>query len=460
MTNSFDERPTPVSSGMVWQAVESSQIAEIGYEEGAEYPLRILFPPNKKQKAAGEPGSEYHYANVTPELHAEFLAAKDNPDYRNSIGVFFGQRIKPYPHQFPFVQVEAENPPQPPSSPNGGGYQSPTLKDSAPTIEDGSTTGETTSNTSINLAIIDSISNDVLFTPGAVTDAHLAAGREWYLAKAKKYGIETEAKRTELKRFARPLQNLRTSIEARAKEYTGETKRKLAAIDTEKRRLVQIVGGIEDDVLRPLTEWKQEEQARTTRLAGIVKSIVDNTQPHLYLTIDHLELAISALEKYDTSTMQEYKPGAESAIAASLSVLKPELERRQEAERNAAELAELRRKQAERDEADRLAEVKRKEEERIAAAVEAAKVKIQQEVIAELTPLAQQEKAHEIYASDVPELSRTPTNWIEEKQAREQSIHAEVVEALRGYDTTTRQGAMALTQAIIDGRVPHVAITY
>jgi hypothetical protein len=32
--------------GMQWQAVDSSQISEIGYESGAEYPLGIKFPPN------------------------------------------------------------------------------------------------------------------------------------------------------------------------------------------------------------------------------------------------------------------------------------------------------------------------------------------------------------------------------------------------------------------------------
>jgi len=458
MTNSFDERPTPVSSGMVWQAAESSQIAEIGYESGADYPLGIKFPPNKKQKAAGESGSEYHYANVTPELHAEFLAAKDNPDYRNSIGVFFGQRIKPYPSQFPFVKVEAENPPQPPSSPNGVG--------AAELFESPNSTPTGTTSPGTALAVIDTLTPDALFAPGGVTDAQLAAGREWYLTEAKKYGIETEEKRTELKRFARPLQKLRTGIEARAKEFTGETKRKLAAIDTEKRRLVQVVGGIETEVLRPLTEWEAEEESRKVRLAGIVQELIAKGQ-RIYMDMADIKIAIRDLEGVDLSILQEYKINAESAIAASLRVLKPELARRQEAERDAAELAELRRKQAERDEADPIAEAKRKEEERIAAAVEAAKVKIQQEVIAELAQPEPKPYTHPtdsmLEVIDSPSLASSRPSYhyqVGETEHTHQAIHAEVVEALRGYDTTTRQGAMALLQAIIDGRVPHVGIKY
>ena len=52
------------------------------------YPLGLRFPPNRKERDAGLPGGEYHYKNVSPELHAELLAAKTNPDYDNSIGVF------------------------------------------------------------------------------------------------------------------------------------------------------------------------------------------------------------------------------------------------------------------------------------------------------------------------------------------------------------------------------------
>ena len=196
------------------------------------------------------------------------------------------------------------------------------------------------------LAVIDTMADDLLFTPGAVTDAQLAAGRDWYLTEAKKYDISTEKARTEFKRFARPLQKLRTGIEARAKELTGATKRKIAAIDAEKRRLVGIVGGIEDEVLAPLTSWEAEEEARKVRLAGICNELAAKGQ-RVYMDMAEIESAIAELEAFDLSTMQEYKIGAESAIAASLKVLKPELERRKEMEAQAAELAKLRAEAAE-----------------------------------------------------------------------------------------------------------------
>ena len=91
---------------MNWIPVESSQISHLGYEPEAEYPLGIKFKPNKKQAAAGQPGSIYEYANVTPETFMGFLNAKNDPLYDFSIGKFFEQRIKNRPDLYQYRRVE------------------------------------------------------------------------------------------------------------------------------------------------------------------------------------------------------------------------------------------------------------------------------------------------------------------------------------------------------------------
>ena len=95
---------------MEWTAVESHQIAKIGYAEGAEYPLGIEFKPNKKQQAAGQPGSVYEYQNVEPWLFAEFLAAE-------SKGKFFEAHIKNRPDLYPYRKVEPAKPVDPIDAP-------------------------------------------------------------------------------------------------------------------------------------------------------------------------------------------------------------------------------------------------------------------------------------------------------------------------------------------------------
>ena len=444
---------------MNYVKVESSQIEAIGFGDGFYGPetLGIKFPPTKKQADAGQPGSEYHYGNVTPRTHQALMAAP-------SIGSYFGQNIKAHPEQYPFTKMEAETLPGIKSAIANfmGQHNVSTIKAGSTTVtrvEEPDAPAPVTS-----LAVIDTLENSALFASGGVTDAQLAAGREWYLANAPK-GIETEEKRTALKRFARPLQKLRTGIEARAKEFTGETKRKLAAIDTEKRRLVLIVGGIEDEVLRPLTEWEQEEEARKVRLAGIVKSLGEHVVNAIYPNITSLEETIAELEAFDVSTMQEYKMGAESAIAASLRVLKPELERRREADANTRELAELRRKQAERDEADRVAEEKRQEQARIDAAVqakldaalEAAKEATRQEVIAELAPLPVSTATAPAKGFGSPAAVQAAQEYASAEHR--QKIMDEAAEALMGL-ALTRTEAMRVVSAIADGEIPHIAIAY
>ena len=466
--------------GMQWQAVDSSQISEIGYESGAEYPLGIKFPPNKKQQAAGAPGSEYHYANVTPELYAQLLAAKDNPVYNNSIGTFFGKIIKAYADLYPFVKVE--------SDPHQPVHRSTSAVGSSSTNTATLPETSTTDTTSIALAIIDTISDELLFTPGAVTDAQLTAGRDWYLTEAKKYDISTEKARTELKRFARPLQKLRTGIEARAKELTGATKRKIAAIDSEKRRLVQLVGGIEDEVLQPLTAWEQEEETRKAKLAGIVARLAGFAQTY-HPDIPTLTAAIAELESFDLSTMQEYKVGAESAIAASLRVLKPELERRKVAEANEAELARLRAEAAERAEQDRLAAIERAAKERAqrdaaesVAAAERERLAAEQraaaaEAKAKSDQIEAEQKAQEALKRDdieriaavAKERLRIEDEQREERIAAEAraadevnraKVNGEAIFALQEASMIGEESASQIVHAIAEGLIPHVTIQY
>ena len=270
------------------------------------------------------------------------------------------------------------------------------------------------------LALIDGMADDKLFSPGSITDAQLATMRSDWLAEAKMYDIATDKARTELKRFARPLQKLRTGIEARAKELTGATKRKIAAIDTEKRRLVLVVGGIEDEVLAPLTAWEQEEETRKATLSGIVSGIM--AKQTFYPDISSLSAAIAELEAFDLSTMQEFKVSAESAIIAVLRVLKPNLASMEKAEAERVELEKL-----------RAAEAKRLDDERIAAAAE--------------------KLAEEKIAAAVEAVSQHPG------ETHNQAYYREAVEALMGCAITCRE-ALAVLNAILAGQIPYVTMHY
>ena len=181
-------------TGIVWQPVESSQIAEIGYDANTAT-LGIRFKAGKRSAA-----SEYHYANVPVGTHHALMTAE-------SVGTYFGQNIKnnpSYPYQKHNLEVEpvltpngdtvihgrkAENPPKP-----SAGVVSSTQAAQEDMNGDLPSPGTA-------LAVIDAMADDLLFTPGAITDLQLAAGREWYLTEAKKYDISTDKARTKFKRF-------------------------------------------------------------------------------------------------------------------------------------------------------------------------------------------------------------------------------------------------------------------
>lgn len=435
---------------MKYVKVVSSQIAEVGYEPDTPTPgsgiLGIKFPANKRQPN----GSEYHYGNVSPRTHQALMAAE-------SIGSYFGKNIKPFPDQYPFMKVEAD----PPKLSAGAASNTQAVQEPTSGFTEPDTPGTA-------LALIDGMADDKLFSPGSIADAQLETMRSDWLAEAKKHDISTEAKRTELKRFARPLQKLRTGIKARAKELTGATKRKIAAIDAEKRRLVQVVGSIEDEVLSPLTVWEAEEEARKVRLANVIKNIEAKAEVYTYLDIPSIEAAIAELEAFDLSTMQEYKLSAESAVTAVLKRLKPELERRKVSEAERVELERLRGESAARAEADRQAEAKRREDERIAAAVEAAKVATRQEVIAEIA------RAETVEEPDGPgedePFEPQPTAYEPEKvptplftrpvETHEQMFNRESVEDFMDHCGYTRQQAIHVLTAIDRRVIRHISITY
>ena len=469
---------------MKWQKVESSQISEVGFGEGHYGPdtIGIRFLPTKKSQA-----SEYHYGNnLAPhppaQTYARLVAAP-------SVDSWFAENIKKRPDLYPFTKVEVD-PTDPATSPVSSA--STTTKPSGGLINstvstDGETGDEPAKSTA--LAVFDTLADDLLFTPGAVTDAQLEAGRQWYLTEAKKYDISTEKARTKLKRFARPLQKLRTEIEARAKELTGATKRKIAAIDEEKRRLVRIVGGIEDEVLSPLTSWEQEEEKRKLRLVGIVKRLEEKADVTQYADSAALEAAIAQVEGFDISTMQECKVSAESTVIAVLKRLKPELKLRKQREAEQAELARLREEAAARSDQDRLeaaARAAREQAEREAAQREAQLVRDahaakERAELAEKIHIAEEQnaarRAEEAAAQAVrdqeaaveAERKRVADEAERERKAAEaraadekhrRRIIGEAADDLVTHAHLGRDTALVVVEAIVNKRISHITITY
>jgi hypothetical protein len=438
--------------------VDIPQIAEVGFGEGQYGPetFGLKFPPNKRQAAAGESGSEYHYGNVPPRMHRAMLKADD-------IYAYFNENIKKHPDLYPYTKVEASTihvsevrdwteadmEAMKSTPPN------PTLKFAHCSTEHDSPSP------SIALAVIDTLAPEVIFAPGNV-DSILVKLREQVLAMAKGLDPSTPEKQKRIRAVKGLVASQRIFVEKARKGYVADLVAKKGLTDKVSNAIQGRLSDIESEILEVTgyAAWEQGEKEFESRMTGLQNRLANmGKEMFSYTGRVAIEAAIKELEEFDTSNTREHKQAIEIAIESSLRVLKPELARRQEAERNAAELAELRRKQAEREEADRRAEAKRQEDARIAAAVEAAKVETRQEVLAEVE-LIRGDDLVDVGAEpeDSPELvqaTRIDPETIDHKQA----IHAKVVEAFMGY-SLTRQQSITVLQAIVDGKVPHVSITY
>ena len=93
-----DDVPDPAQREILRR--EQPDFAQVGFGPGTYGPetLGIIFQPNKKQKAAGSPGAEYHYGNVTFALYEALLMA-DNVHH------YFGDTIKSETAAYPYTKV-------------------------------------------------------------------------------------------------------------------------------------------------------------------------------------------------------------------------------------------------------------------------------------------------------------------------------------------------------------------
>ena len=183
---------------MQWQTVESSQIAEVGFEEPDT--LGIRFKGNGRF-----PASEYHYSNVPDHVYGALVAAK-------SVGKFFEANIKSSPETYPYRKM--------------GTVEIP----GAVTVEIG---GPGTA-----LAKIDAITVADMFTPGFM-DPILQAVRGEVMAQAAKLKEKQLAEQYQQSLLAE-RENLQKDLDKRAQELADRQEkieadlRPLLAPDTNK----------------------------------------------------------------------------------------------------------------------------------------------------------------------------------------------------------------------------------
>ena len=455
-------------AGMKWQEVQSSQITHVGYDAEREV-LGLRFPASKKS-----PASEYHYSMVDDDTYQALMTAE-------SIGSYFGKHIKPFPLKYPYTKVETENPPQPPSSPNGGGAplstrtSTRTTSPSIPTIE-----GDELPSPGTALAKVDDLKPEFVFVPGNM-DGLLMEIREQALAEVAGLNISTPKQREQFKKTAMKVVKSRTYIEKMRVGYVAAEKKRLATIDQVARNIKEILEGIEEEVRRPLTAWENKEKERI-RLHNEALEEVRQAGP--YTAANWLNLPIEAMRERlkeiesDPRDWQEFAVPAEQAKKESCRLIADAIAQRNNHDAGQAELAELRRAAAERAEADKQEAVARnaREQAERQAAVEIQRAK-DAEAAAEQARIAAEKRAEDAAAQALrdqeaaveAERQRAAAAAKAEQEANEarardeahrKDVHERIVEALVSLALIDRPAAHTVVACISDGSIPHVTIKY
>ena len=412
---------------MNWTQVESSQIAEVGYEQ----PTRTL---GIRFKAKGKwPASEYHYSNVPAPIHRAMLGAE-------SVGHFFESEIKLRPDLYPYQKQGEMLPPK------------PEPVDSA-------------------LMKVDRMTAAEIFIPGNM-DPILVAIREEVTRQAAEIDKTTTAGLKQLGSLAYKVTKSKTFIESQRKSLVAAEKKRLQAIDTEGRRIWDILEGIADEVRKPLTDWEQIDKDRKARLETTLLELLDYGKVHYAATAEQIKEAIDRLNAIDTSAMEEYSGLAASHKSNSLKELNAALTAQLEIDKAKAENERLKAEAQERETQERAISAARFAREAAEKEAEAER----QRLLAEKQEAEDRAAAAERRAMQAVEEERARTAEAKAKEAAETEkrernkkhrnainggIEVFLISIMEECESTAPADfAKAIIAAVSSGNVPNLSIQY
>ncbi len=407
---------------MNWETVESSQINEVGYDLASET-LGIRF----KATSRG-PASEYHYANVPRLLYRAMITAE-------SVGGFFAAEIKKRPDLYPYTKMGDVLPPAP---------ENP---DSA-------------------LLKIDKMTPEQIFAPGTM-DPILEAIRTEVTRQAAKLDISTEQNRKAIGSLAFKVTKSKTFIEGQRKSLVAAEKKRLAAIDSEGRRIWDILEGIAAEVRKPLTDREQIDKDRIAGHEAKLLVLLEAAKVPFGCTVAELKDVIARVELVDPATFEEFASLAAGHKANALKELNAALKVSEEVERQKAENERLRSEASERETQERAISAARIAREQAELDAEAERQRLMSEkqqaedraAAAERRALqaVEEERAR---AAEAKAAQEAETAKREANKKHVAKVEREVAIALVNLCSLTDAQAEVVIGTIRQSLIPHVTIAY
>ncbi|QLZ60968.1 hypothetical protein HV079_18245 [Citrobacter freundii] len=306
--------------------------------------------------------------------------------------------------------------------------------------------------------------------PALYTSGGLAGYLEQIREMAKEVpDVTTKKGRDRIGSLARMVGSSKTAIEKPGREYLKRLKEAVKPAEEELRIFTRECDAIRDDILKPREEWEAEQERIKAEEAARIKADEDRKK----FESDH-EIALLMNDAFDRE-LAEKKAEAERQRIAHEEELKrqaAEQAKREAEEKAAAELAAAKKREedaiAAKTQAELLAKQAKERAEQEAKDA-AAKAEAEKKAAIEAEQRKAQEEADRIKReAEAKEAARLAEEKriSDEKAKREadvkhrKAVGTEIVNALTANTSISRDQAIEVLKALMDGLVPRTQINY
>ncbi|MFH2237267.1 hypothetical protein ABK650_23810 [Citrobacter freundii] len=303
---------------------------------------------------------------------------------------------------------------------------------------------------------------------------YVAGGLDAYLEQIRRAvnevpDLSTKKGRDRVASLAASVSRSKAAIEKPGREYLKRLKEAVRPAEAEIKRFVDACDELRDATRRPLTEWEAEQERIKAEEAAKIKAEEDRKK----FESDH-EIALLMNDAFDRE-LAEKKAEAERQRIAHEEELKrqaAEQAKREAEEKAAAELAAAKRREedaiAARAQAELLAKQAKERAEQEAKDAAAKAEADKQAAIAAEQRKAQEEADRIKREAEAKEAARLAEEKriADEKAKREadvkhrKAVGTEIVNALTANTSISRDQAIEVLKALMDGMVPRTQINY
>ena len=281
--------------------------------------------------------------------------------------------------------------------------------------------------------------------------------------------VSTKKGRDAIASMAHKVARSKTYIDNAGKDLVAELKALPKQIDESRRIVRERLDALKDEVRRPLTEWEAEQERIKAEEAAKIKAEEDRKK----FESDH-EIALLMNDAFDRELAEKKAEEERQRIAHEEELKRQAAEqaKREAEEKAAAELAAAKKREedaiAARAQAELLAKQERERAEYAAAAAAARAEREKQEAIEAEKRKAQEEADRIKREAEAKEAARLAEEKriADEKAKREadvkhrKAVGTEIVNALTANTSISRDQAIEVLKALMDGLVPRTQINY